>query len=44
MSMPEPAEIDVPKLLSIVPTYGIEILPPPSQGAAAPVHPSNAPQ
>ena len=29
-SMPEPAEVDVPKLLSIVPKYGIEMLPPPS--------------
>ena len=29
-SMPEPAEIDVAKLLSIVPEYGIEMLPPPS--------------
>ncbi len=30
MTMPEPAEVDVPKLLSIVPKYGIEMLPPPS--------------
>ncbi len=29
MSMPEPAEVDVPKRLSIVPKYGIEMLPPP---------------
>ncbi len=30
MTMPEPAEVDVPRLLSIVPKYGIEMLPPPS--------------
>ncbi len=29
-TMPEPAEVDIPKLLSIVPKYGIEMLPPPS--------------
>lgn len=27
--LPEPTEVDVPKLLSIVPKYGIEMLPPP---------------
>ena len=30
MTMPKPAEVDVPKLLGIVPRYGIEMLPPPS--------------
>lgn len=29
MTMPTPAEIDIPKLLGIVPRYGIEMLPPP---------------
>lgn len=33
MTMPPPAEVDVPKLLSIVPTYGIEMLLPPSPEA-----------
>jgi quercetin dioxygenase-like cupin family protein len=28
MSLPEPAQVDVPKLLGIVPKYGIEMLPP----------------
>ena len=36
MSMPEPAEVDVPKLLSIVPKYDIEMLPPPSAQAVGP--------
>ncbi len=30
MTLPEPTEVDVPKLLSIAPKYGIEMLPPPS--------------
>jgi mannose-6-phosphate isomerase-like protein (cupin superfamily) len=29
MTLPEPREIDVPKLLSVAPKYGIEMLPPP---------------
>lgn len=29
MTIPEPAEVDVAKLLGIVPKYGIEMLPPP---------------
>jgi len=29
MTMPKPAEVDIPKLLGIVPRYGIEMLPPP---------------
>ncbi len=30
MTLPEPTEVDVAKLLSIAPKYGIEMLPPPS--------------
>ncbi len=30
MTLPEPTEVDVPKLLSVTPKYGIEMLPPPS--------------
>ncbi len=30
MTLPEPTDIDVPKVLGIAPKYGIEILPPPT--------------
>ncbi len=30
MTLPEPTDIDIPKVLGIAPKYGIEILPPPT--------------